>query len=185
MVRCTRHIAYSVFLQYAHPSFLTSKNKKGRIRTKLVRIMKISKKAYYGLRALVGIAHFGEISAHVLAREENLPEDYLQKILQQLKKSGIISSEKGASGGYALNRCPDDISVWEVLLTLDGGMTLFAAPKMSAHSPYPKLTHCQTNVAWRKLGEAIEKTLSHMSIADLIGSKTQSSEHKSPTKQSN
>ena len=64
--------------------------------------MKVSKKAYYGLRAIVGIAHFGEISAHALAREENLPEEYLQKILQQLNKAGVICSEKGASGGYAL-----------------------------------------------------------------------------------
>jgi Rrf2 family protein len=130
--------------------------------------MKISKKAYYGLRALVGIAHYGEISAHALAREESLPEDYLHKILQQLKKAGIVSSEKGAAGGYALDRCTDDISVWEVILALDGEITPFTAPRMSSTAPYPKLTHCQTSVAWRKLSEAIENTLSHISIADLI-----------------
>ena len=147
--------------------------------------MKISKRAYYGLRAIVGIAHFGEISAHALAREENLPEDYLQKILQQLKKSGIISSEKGASGGYALDRDTRSISVWEVIRALDGEIAPFTPPKISAESPYPKLTHCQTSLAWRKLSEAIEDTLSRMSIADLMGSKTQSSEHKSQTKHSN
>ena len=147
--------------------------------------MKVSKKAYYGLRAIVGIAHFGEISAHALAREENLPEEYLQKILQQLKKAGVICSEKGASGGYALARDAKCISVWEVILALDGKMIPFAPPKMSTASPYPTLTHCQTNQVWRKLGEAIENTLSSMSDADLIGSKTQSSEHKSQTKHSN
>lgn len=130
--------------------------------------MKISKKAYYGLRAVVGIAHFGEISAHALAIEENLPEDYLQKILQQLKKAGVISSEKGATGGYSLARNEKDISVWEILTILDGGITPFAPPKMTSVSPYPKLTHCQTNLAWRKLGETIQNTLSAMSISDLI-----------------
>lgn len=147
--------------------------------------MKVSKKAYYGLRALVGIAHVGEISAHALAIEENLPEDYLQKILQQLKKAGVICSEKGASGGYALARDAKCISVWEVILALDGKMIPFAPPKMNSITPYPKLTHCQTNQVWRKLSEAIEDTLSHISIADLIGAKTQSSEHKNQTKHSN
>ncbi|MBP7822681.1 MAG: Rrf2 family transcriptional regulator [Candidatus Moranbacteria bacterium] len=130
--------------------------------------MKISKKAYYGLRAIVGIAHFGEISAHALAIEESLPEDYLQKILQQLKKARIISSEKGATGGYSLARNEKDISVWEILTVLDGEITPFTAPKMTNTSPYPKLTHCQTNLAWRKLSETIQDTLSNMSIADLI-----------------
>jgi Rrf2 family protein len=146
--------------------------------------MKISKRAYYGLRAIVGIAHFGEISAHALAREENLPEDYLQKILQQLKKARIISSEKGATGGYSLARNEKNISVWEILTILDGGITPFAPPKMTSASPYPKLTHCQTNLAWRKLSETIQNTFSNMSIADLIatGVKTQSSGHKDQTK---
>lgn len=141
--------------------------------------MKISKKAYYGLRALVGIAHFGEISAHALAIEENLPEDYLQKILQQMKKAGIISSEKGVTGGYSLAKNAKDISVWEIISTLDGEIIPFAPPKMTSTSPYPKLTHCQTSLAWRKLGETIQNTLSDMSIADLItpSVKTQNKNH--------
>jgi Rrf2 family protein len=102
-----------------------------------------------------------------------------------LKKAKIISSEKGAAGGYALDRDTSSISVWEVIRALDGEITQFAPPKMSASSPYPKLTHCQTSLAWRKLSEAIENTLSRMSIADLIGSKTQSSEHKSQARHSN
>lgn len=130
--------------------------------------MKISKKAYYGLRAIVGIAHFGEISAHALAQEENLPEDYLQKILQQLKKSGIVVSEKGAHGGYSLTKDVRDISVWDILSVLDGEIIPFAPPKMSAADPYPKLTHCQTNLAWRKLNETIKQALSDMSVANLM-----------------
>jgi Rrf2 family protein len=140
--------------------------------------MKISKKAYYGLRALVGIAHYGEISAHALAREESLPEDYLHKILQQLKKVGIVSSEKGAAGGYALDRCADTISVWEVIRALDGEMTPFPAPKMSSAAPYPKLTHCQTSVAWRLLNSKIIETFSAITISDLISQPA--SNHQSP-----
>lgn len=130
--------------------------------------MKISKKAYYGLRALVGIAHFGEISAHALAIEENLPEDYLQKILQQLKRAGVISSEKGSAGGYSLAKNAKDISVWEIISTLDGEIVPFAPPKMTSSSPYPKLTHCQTNQVWRVLSQEIESVLSRITLAQLL-----------------
>ncbi len=130
--------------------------------------MKISKRAYYGLRAIVGIAHFGEISAHSLAIEENLPEDYLRKILQQLKKARIITSEKGSSGGYSLARDEKCISVWEILVTLDGELMPFAPPKMTEVSPYPKLTHCQTNQVWRVLSQEIESVLSRITLAQLL-----------------
>lgn len=140
--------------------------------------MKISKKAYYGLRALVGIAHSGEISAHALAVEENLPEEYLQKILQQLKKADIIVSEKGAHGGYSLRKNVRDISVWDILSVLDGEIIPFTPPKMSAKSPYPKLTHCQTNLAWRLLNSKIIETFSAITISDLISQPA--SNHQSP-----
>ncbi len=140
--------------------------------------MKVSKKAYYGLRALVGIAQFGEISAHVLAREENLPEEYLQKILQQLKKAGVVISEKGSTGGYALAKNTCDISVWEVIASLDGGITPFAPPKMTSATPHPTLTHCQASVAWRLLNSKIIETFSAITISDLISQSA--SNHQSP-----
>lgn len=126
--------------------------------------MRVSKKAYYGLRAITALATEGELSVHDMARAENMPEEYLHKILQILKRHGIVSSEKGARGGYTLARSIDTISVWDIVSTLDGGFKSFAPPRLTHESPYPKLTHCQTNQVWRELEQKIESTLSAMTL---------------------
>lgn len=126
--------------------------------------MRISKKAYYGLRAITALAKQGELSVHDLAAAENMPEEYLHKILQVLKRQDIVSSEKGAGGGYTLARPINTISVWDIVSTLDGGFKSFAPPRLTHASPYPKLTHCQTNQVWKQLEQKIEETLSAMTL---------------------
>ena len=135
--------------------------------------MKISRKSYYGLRCVTLLAEKqGDLSVHEIAASEGMPEDYLHKILQNLRRGDIVSAEKGTDGGYALTRDPKHISVWDIVFALDGNLTLFAPPKLSASSPYPKLTHCQTNLAWRTLSQTIEHTLSQLKISDLISPPT-------------
>lgn len=130
--------------------------------------MRISKKTYYGLRAVTALAIHGELSVRELALGEGMPEDYLHKILQTLKRQGIVSSEKGANGGYTLAKPSTLISVWDIVQALDGGFRTFPTPRLSSTSPYPKLTHCQTNQVWKTLEEKIHTTLSKMSIQHLI-----------------
>lgn len=129
--------------------------------------MKISKKAYYGLRAVVAIAEAGEMSAHDIALAEELPEDYLEKILQILKKAGVLTSEKGASGGYTLTD-PRRVTALDVLTALEGNFRAFPAPPLTREHPYPKLTHCRTNQVWKILDQTIRKKLSAIPITDLI-----------------
>jgi Rrf2 family protein len=130
--------------------------------------MRVSKKTYYGLRAITALAEHGELSVHDLAALENMPEDYLHKILQILKRHGIVSSEKGAHGGYTLARPTTSVSVWDIVSTLDGGFKSFAPPRLTNVSPYPKLTHCQTNQVWRELEQKIETTLSATTLDQII-----------------
>ena len=129
--------------------------------------MKISKKSYYGLRAVLAISQANKsISIHSLAELEHLPEDYLEKILQILRRAGIVESHKGVSGGYVLARKTADLNVWDILRALDGPMRTIAPTKGSL--PCLQVSHCQTNEVWRMLERKIEKTLSDISIANLI-----------------
>jgi Rrf2 family transcriptional regulator, cysteine metabolism repressor len=129
--------------------------------------MKISKKAYYGLRAVVALAQNNKaISIHTLAKAEKLPEDYLEKILQILRRSGIVEAKKGVAGGYALVRTAKNINVWNVLRELDGPIKTFAPIKGAL--PCLHVSHCQTNKVWRILEEEIEKTLTKIKISDLL-----------------
>lgn len=132
--------------------------------------MKVSKKASYGFRALAGLArHSSGCSAHVLAQEEHIPEDYLEKILQHLKRSGFVISEKGVHGGYALAKTPGEITSWNVIETLDGGFTEATRASFSGTlAPCPVLTHCQTKNVWEQLESVVKNTLSKVTLADLI-----------------
>ncbi len=129
--------------------------------------MKISKRAYYGLRAVVALAQTNQaLSIHTLAETEKLPQDYLEKILQNLRKADILKSKKGIAGGYVLARAAKNISVWNVISQLDGPIKTFSSIKGSL--PCLQVSHCQTNEVWRMLEQKIEKTLSDISIANLI-----------------
>ncbi|MEP7162939.1 MAG: Rrf2 family transcriptional regulator [Candidatus Moraniibacteriota bacterium] len=132
--------------------------------------MKVSKKAYYGLRAVLALAQVRKpLSIHTLSKLEHLPEDYLEKILQSLRKSGIVVAQKGVSGGYALAKKEKDISMWDIVRTLDGPVKTFEPPKEKTGAlPCPQVSHCQSNEVWRILEESIEKTLSKISLNQLI-----------------
>jgi Rrf2 family protein len=130
--------------------------------------MKVSKKAYYGLRAVLALAQSEKpLSIHTLAETEYLPEDYLEKILQHLRRAGLVEATKGTSGGYALARAKEDTNVWEVLRELDGPIKTFAAP-IKGTLPCLQPSHCQTNEVWRKLETEIESTLTRITLDSLI-----------------
>jgi Rrf2 family protein len=83
----------------------------------------ISQKAKYALRALVALARsrsgatmmIGEIS-----REQAIPKKFLEQILLELKRAGIVMSLRGRSGGYALLKAPEEVTFGEVLRLIDG-----------------------------------------------------------------
>ncbi|MGK2848525.1 MAG: RrF2 family transcriptional regulator [Minisyncoccota bacterium] len=129
--------------------------------------MKVSKKAYYGLRAIVTLAQESSIvSIHTLAQAENLPAGYLEKTLQTLRRVGIVCATKGTAGGYILARPADKITAWEVLSALDGPIKTVDTP--SGTLPCLHVSHCQTNEVWRALENKIKSTLTDISIASLI-----------------
>lgn len=130
--------------------------------------MKISKKAYYGLRAALALAQTTEpLSIHDLAETEHLPQDYLEKILQSLRRAGLVEAKKGATGGYSLARGSALINVWEILSVLDGPIKTFVPP-IKGTLPCFQPSHCQTNEVWRKLEAEIESSLSTITLQSLI-----------------
>jgi Rrf2 family protein len=145
--------------------------------------MRVSKKAYYGLRAAVSLASSGRaVSAHDLSEAEHIPEDFLEKILQKLRQVGIIESKKGVDGGYALARPAEAISAWDILESLDGPIKSFAPPLKNT-LPCSIVSHCQTNEVWRTLEKEIEATLSKITLEKLSRNHTtQTKRHKMPNK---
>src|SRR5579872_1762141 len=86
----------------------------------------ISKKAIYGLEAAILLAKrhdSGPVLITDLAREGRIPKKFLEAILLELKKSGILNSKKGKGGGYVLAKEPQDISIGKIIRTLEGPLS--------------------------------------------------------------
>jgi Rrf2 family protein len=90
--------------------------------------VKISSKGDYGLRAVVDLAQnydAGEpVQVKDIARRQGIPEEYLGQLMVGLRRAGLVHSVRGAGGGYLLARPPGEITVAEVIETLEGPLAL-------------------------------------------------------------
>ena len=85
--------------------------------------MRVSAKSDYALRALIEIAgrHDAKpVSAEELGNAQEIPHGFLQAILADLRKAGIVISQRGQSGGWRMGRDPGSVSVADVIRAVDG-----------------------------------------------------------------
>lgn len=90
--------------------------------------MKFSTKTTYGLRAIICLAKNGGsevLPLSFVAQKEHMPLKYLEKIFSDLKKSGLIESAKGPTGGYRLVSRPEEINFFDIIKALEGKLNLF------------------------------------------------------------
>ena len=85
--------------------------------------MRVSAKADYALRALIEIAvheNGTAVSAEQLGRRQDIPRNFLQAILADLRRADIVMSQRGQAGGWRLARTPDTVTVADVIRAVDG-----------------------------------------------------------------
>ena len=85
--------------------------------------MRVSAKSDYALRALIEMASRVDgrpVSAEELGRLQEIPHGFLQAILADLRRAGIVMSQRGQSGGWRMGRGADDVSVADVIRAVDG-----------------------------------------------------------------
>lgn len=103
----------------------------------------LSKKSKYAVHALVHIARNkenGPISAKQIASTHQIPLKFLEAILLDLKNAGIVNSKKGRSGGFTLNRAPEEIHLAEVARLFDGAIALIPCV---THQFYERCEECE------------------------------------------
>jgi Rrf2 family protein len=97
----------------------------------------ISQKTRYALRALLYLVELGKGAPVQLARiaeTQQVPRKYLELIMLDLKKAGIVTSVRGPAGGYRLARAPEEISFGEVIRVLDGPIALVPCASVNFYS---------------------------------------------------
>ncbi|MCW8896359.1 MAG: Rrf2 family transcriptional regulator [Sulfurimonas sp.] len=85
----------------------------------------ISSKGMYGLAAMYQLLQSEKgvpIQIKEIADKADIPKNYLEQILVILKRDGIVKSIRGASGGYMLNKNPEDILIYDIIDSLEGGL---------------------------------------------------------------
>ena len=132
--------------------------------------MLISTRGRYALRILVDLAeHQGEgvVTLPEIARRQEISEKYLENIVRDLVRQGIVSGQRGKGGGYRLCRPPEQINLGEVLRLMEGSLAPVACLEENA-APCPRASQCRTLDFWRGLDELIDRYTGGYTVADLI-----------------
>ena len=131
-------------------------------------MFRLSKITDYGIVLLARLARDTEATTHnarELAAEVDLPAPVVSKILKLLAREGVLESRRGAKGGYALVRQPEDVSVAEMIRVLEGPVALTqcsVAPSSCEHE-----TNCAVREPWQIISGVVEEALSTITLADL------------------
>ncbi len=142
----------------------------------------LSKKAKYALKALFALAQDnvnGQKSMLIaeIAKQERIPKKFLEAILLDLKNDGILYSKRGKTGGYALRKTPDQISVGQVIRVIDGPLALIPCASQSAFVPCDEcidVETCAIRLTMRKVRDATAAILDNTTLADALKSRKQS-----------
>ncbi len=133
----------------------------------------LTKKSKYGLKALLILAqHAGQGPMLVtdLAERERIPKKFLEAILLDLKRHGLLQSKRGKGGGYFLRRGPDEITVGQVVRLLDGPLALVPCASQTAYMRCEDCADesaCAIRWAMKEVRDATAKILDNTTIAGL------------------
>lgn len=140
--------------------------------------MIFSSKAEYGVRLMVELGRQTSerpTSLKVIADAEGLPLAYLEQVVALLRKAGLVMSARGAHGGYWLARDASEITMYDVVATLDGPivpMECFIHDHMErilcSHTPELANGPCATKLLWTRVQGGIIRSLQSTTLAELV-----------------
>jgi Rrf2 family protein len=136
----------------------------------------ISQKAKYALRALVALvrAPSGEpVMISEISRDQAIPKKFLEQILLELKRHGLVSSRRGRTGGYVLLRAPDRITFGEVLRLIDGPIAPLPCLSKIAYRRCVDCREeesCEIRQVFSRVADATREVLDRTTLADAVKS---------------
>lgn len=132
--------------------------------------MRISRKGEYALRAMIDLSlnyGRGSVQIHQISQREKIPEKFLEQILLELKKSGLLQSKRGIGGGYRLIKDPREINLAQVIRIIDGPLAPLGCVSKWAHISCPEEKNCGLQSVMLDVRNAIAKILEGITFADV------------------
>ena len=144
--------------------------------------MKISQRSTYGIMAAVDMAmqaNKAPIQAKSIARRQGIPARFLEQVLYAMKKAGLVSSLRGAQGGYVLSKKPSELSLAEILEALEG--PLLSVGGLNGLGSPGRGTKSETLLAavWDRVCTAERNVLEAITVEELAGKQRQLEQQRS------
>jgi Rrf2 family protein len=131
-------------------------------------VLRISRKIDYGLRAMIYLSSLPSGSVvpfREIARQMEVPEDFLAKILKTLVDQGLVKSARGPHGGYALGRSPADISFLDVIEAVEGPIALNVC--LDGDDACGRSSTCTMVSVWKAGQERMLDVYRHAKLSEL------------------
>ena len=132
-------------------------------------MIRLSKSTDYALMALADLALLPEgqtVSARRVAESHNLPPELAAKVLQGLKKSGIVETRQGIRGGYRLARAPEEIPITDVIESVEGPLALVEC--MLEDGNCNLTSTCCVRTPLTRVHERVLATLADLTLAQIV-----------------
>ncbi len=130
--------------------------------------MQLSTRARYATRAMIELTLFygkGPLQLKEIAKKQGISDKYLEQVLTFLRKEGFILTQKGNRGGYLLAKPPGEITLYDVIRSVEGSLAPVACVDNTAVCE--KTDGCVTRDVWSRLKQKIVEELSGTTLADL------------------
>lgn len=131
--------------------------------------MKLSTRGRYGIHAMYDLAcnyNAGPQPIKAIAERQSIPEAYLEQLFAALKRDNLVNSVRGAQGGYTLARAPGEITVGDVLRTLEGGLNLVDC--LMEEDTCGKSCACPSRIVWMKIRDGLNRIVDGITLKDMM-----------------
>ena len=132
--------------------------------------LKISAKARYALRTLIDVASHAESdgprTGAAISEDQQLSEKFLSRIVISLREKGLLRSVRGNVGGFRLAKSPDDITLLEIIETMQGPLAILDC--LRPGSDCPKKRTCLARRVWEDVNSAFANTLESVTLASIL-----------------
>lgn len=131
--------------------------------------MKVSTKGQYGIRAMFDLAnHYedGPVPINRIAAHQSVSVAYLEQLFAALRKAGLVNSIRGAQGGFELAKLPEDITLGEILRTLEGEIAPVKC--VASGSACENSGACPSQYIWKRLNDKVNEAIDSITLQDML-----------------
>ena len=133
--------------------------------------LRLSTKGCYSIRAvsrLVNEYGKGPLSIRTIAQEEYIPHRYLEQLMSRLRREGFLESVRGPGGGYTLTRPPNQISIGDIIQTLEGKVSIAQCIAENRKCRCRLEKTCVSRDFWSDLSQMVQHILDSVSLQEFV-----------------